>query len=116
MEEIKVGEYARTELGNIYSIIGKYERGQFGEICVQLGDFHTKKPHGEEWERHLKMGQLIDLIEEGDYVNGYKVDFVQNGEIIYNHNHPYRLNMFAKDIKSIVTKEQFQDIEYRLEE
>ena len=57
---------------------------------------------------------IIDLIEEGDYVNGYKVDFVQNNEIIYNHNHPRQLNMFAKDIKSIVTKEQFSAMEYKL--
>ena len=59
---------------------------------------------------------IIDLIEVGDYVNGYKVDFVQNNEIIYNHNHPYKMNMFAKDIKSIETKEQFASMEYKIEE
>ena len=59
---------------------------------------------------------IIDLIEVGDYVNGYKVDFVQNNEIIYNHNHPYKLNLFAKGIKSIVTKEQFESMSYKVGE
>ena len=57
---------------------------------------------------------IIDLIEDGDYVNGYKVDFVQNNEIIFNHNHPTNLNIFAKDIKSIVTKEAFKNMSYHI--
>lgn len=47
-------------------------------------------------------------------MNGYKVDFVQNNEVVYNHNHPRQLNMFAKDIKSIVTKEQFKSVSYEV--
>ena len=58
--------------------------------------------------------KILNYLEPGDYVNGYKVDFVQNNEIIYNHNHPRQLNMFAKDIKSIITREQFKAMEYRL--
>lgn len=57
---------------------------------------------------------IIDLIEDGDYVNGYKVDFVQNNEIIFNHNHPTKLNIFTKDIKSIVTKEAFKNMSYHI--
>ena len=59
--------YARTESGIIYVVLNKYERGRFGEICVQLGDFYTKKFEGEEWENHLKIGNIIDLIEERRY-------------------------------------------------
>lgn len=117
MSEIKVEEYARTELGDIYSIIGKYERGQFGEICVQLGDFYTKKPHGEEWERHLKIGQLIDLIEVGDVVKVLDIDWVR----IIGIDDKDILESFIEDVKeenwkilSIVTHEQFQSMEYRL--
>lgn len=56
----------------------------------------------------------IDLIEAGDYVNGYKVDFVQNGYVVFNHNHPYQINIYPEDIKSIVTKEQFEEIKYEI--
>ena len=59
-----IEEYARTNYGNLYKVIGKYERGQFGEICVQLGNWKTGESEGEEWERHLKISKNIrDLIE-----------------------------------------------------
>ena len=56
-------EYARADTGNIYLVIGKYERGAYGEICVQLGDFYTGEPCGEEWENHLKIGSLLDVLK-----------------------------------------------------
>lgn len=59
---------------------------------------------------------IIDLIEVGDYVNGYKVDFVQDGYVVFNHNHPYQLNIYPKDIKSIITKEQFESMSYKVGE
>ena len=65
---------------------------------------------------------IIDLIEVGDYVNGYKVSFkgddyqpfvqcdypVEKGST--NH---YRF--YEKAIYSIVTKEQFESMKYSLE-
>lgn len=65
---------------------------------------------------------IIDIIEEGDYVNGYKVSFkgkdieqfvqcdypVQEGTT--NH---YRF--YEQAIYSIVTKEQFRSIVYEVE-
>lgn len=58
---------------------------------------------------------ILDLIEVGDYVNGYKVDFIQNGYVVFNHNHPYKINIYPKDIKDIVTKEQFEFVKYEVE-
>lgn len=56
-------EYARTNNGNLYIVRGRYERGAYGEICVQLGDFHTGEFCGEEWERYLKIGSLLDVLK-----------------------------------------------------
>ena len=72
---------------------------------------------------------IIDLIEVGDYVNGSEVldfenkyikendEFVRFGVITENC---YLENtdswIIEKDIKSIVTKEQFSSMEYRLGE
>ena len=63
--------------------------------------------------KHSK--NIIDLIEEGDYVNGKyveKIEQYKSGKsiialigIIEN-----------EDIKSIVTKEQIKQIEYRIKE
>lgn len=117
--EIKVNEYARDDFGNLYVVLNKYERGQFGEICVQLGDFRTKEFVVEQWERHLKIGKIIDLIKGGDYVNGYKVisilDGFANGTMeieLSNHTRIYRHHI--EDIETVVTKEQFESISYKV--
>ena len=64
---------------------------------------------------------IIDLIEEGDYVNGYKVTAIYNpnGDDIFNFTlimeHGYKtINPYIRHypIKSIVTKEQFDSMKY----
>ena len=58
---------------------------------------------------------IIDLIEVGDYVNGLKVQEVNNeikgfGKIVFDKD-----NSIMEDyIYSIVTKEQFKNIEYEV--
>ena len=78
---------------------------------------------------------IIDLIEEGDYVNGELVSKIYNkGEkyefssnyifkekTIETDNDNYETIPFSNlyinsDIKTIVTKEQFSDIEYKVGE
>ena len=60
---------------------------------------------------------IIDLIEVGDYVNGYLVlnvlDFNDNTRIL-SLERIYDNKITEEDIKSIVTKEQFSSMEYRL--
>lgn len=116
MEEIQVGEFVRTDKGNIGKIkeirIGKNEEtNTYQNIYILDNGLFTIIDYIVKHSFNL-----INLIEKNDYVNGYKVDFVQNNEVVYNHNHPYKLNMFAKDIKSIVTHEQFSSLEYKVEE
>lgn len=62
---------------------------------------------------------IIDLIEVGDYVNGSKVqeigkDYVEIEEYSgLNNDMPCIVK--TKDIKSIVTKEQFESMKYEVE-
>lgn len=120
MNKIEVGMYVRTKDG-----IGKIDETR---VFIDTFEIHLDSNKGRihnvtdntYWNTSDDIigkpsKNPIDLIEVGDYVNGYKVDFVQNNEIIYNHNHPRQLNMFAKDIKSIVTREQFSAMEYKVE-
>ena len=60
---------------------------------------------------------IIDLIEIGDYVNGEKVTKLIDRKIYHeNLNDPYYDIYFEnKDIKSIVTKEQFNSMKYVVE-
>lgn len=60
---------------------------------------------------------LIDLIEVGDYVNGYYVEDI--GKTFVNvatgSNYFQNPTIYEDDIKSIVTKEAFSSVEYRVE-
>lgn len=60
---------------------------------------------------------IIDLIEVGDYVNGHEVKSKQSGvkriDIGEDENYVW---LYENDIKSIVTKEQFENMEYRIGE
>lgn len=61
---------------------------------------------------------IIDLIEVGDYVNGYLVlnvlNFNDNPRIL-NLEKIYDNKITEEDIKSVVTKEQFESMKYSLE-
>ena len=60
---------------------------------------------------------IIDLIEEGDYVNGSKViDIVENDVYVSNFYEEQCIGQVSKkNIKSIVTKEQIESIKYEVE-
>lgn len=79
---------------------------------------------------------IIDLIEVGDYVNGYKIDYtnLKCETPFLRSNQPYRvdntlyselikkgkdynqpLHFYNDDIKSILTKEQFNLMKYVVE-
>ena len=57
---------------------------------------------------------IIDLIEVGDYVNGNRVDYVGNKYLTF-YDGDGDIEIFNDDIKSIVTKEQFEAMEYKCE-
>ena len=67
---------------------------------------------------------IIDLIEVGDYVNGYKIEKIQTGENYYyllEDDDPltliagYDCDGLTMPIESVVTKEQFNACKYVVE-
>ena len=121
--KLEVGMYVRTEYGieKVKLIDENFMDGDTTFIATDNDEFrgaYNGKLNGFTTRNNVitkASHNIIDLIEVGDYVNGYKVDFVQNGYVVFNHNHPYQLNIYSKDIKSIVTKEQFESMSYKLE-
>ena len=107
MEEIKVGEYVKTDKGYIVKIDKEKKNLQMLKFLnVEYGNIlkHSKN--------------IIDLIEEGDYVNGYKVKGIDKDgdvfiEIPFENNSGYRL---TDKIKSIVTKKQFAQMDYKVKD
>lgn len=76
---------------------------------------------------------ILDLIEVGDYVNGYKVTMLEDEHYDYVTDSVKKIKdkekikiilgneeqfygVYAKDIKSIVTREQFSAMEYKVGE
>ena len=55
---------------------------------------------------------LIDLIQVGDYVNGWKVLYWTDGTKVVDDG--YATNLDKISVKSIVTKEQFKSMKYEV--
>ena len=109
MEEIKFGDYIRTNYKIRRVTNSNFYMQQYvecGEDLVWKNDIVKHSPN------------IIDLIEVGDYVNGERVEMIQN-KCIYGRycedGGGYDFFVGADEIKSIVTKEQFANMEYRLE-
>ena len=124
MEEIEVGEYVRTKKG----IARRVEDGKFVEIRENGNRMYYVDTNGTPctWEfschiwskdivKHSK--NIIDLIEVGDIVKTYDV---LNNDIIYIWSEDM-LKALKEDvengigIESIVTKEQFAKMEYKIQ-
>lgn len=118
--EIEVGEYVRTRAGHFYKItridenrLIYWNKIQCGWSMEQLKDIVVK---------HSK--NIIDLVEVGDYVNGHLV--VEISKNAYNQklviaevdvkDGAIRHHYLERSIRNIVTHEQMQSIEYKVEE
>ena len=55
---------------------------------------------------------IIDLIEVGDYVNGWKVLYWTDGTKVVDDG--YATNLDKISVKSILTKEQFESMKYEV--
>ena len=115
--EIEVGEYVRTNRG----VIGKIIRIERDDIDIYLkwyvfydgkNERYINKPY---IVNHNKI--ISEIVEVGDYVNGKEVIEVREQEgKIYLMTGYVPQSYIKEDIKSIVTHEQFESIEYKVEE
>ena len=133
---MRVGDYVRNQYG-----IAKLVNIEKSNADIYVFDrdicFLVNKDTGEIKERINKLPiteyidlnkiksspNIIDLIEVGDYVNGRKVSKI-NLDMTFNKEKSILCGDFDydcletiytnEDIKSIVTKEQFESIECRI--
>ena len=129
--KLEVGDYVRTKNNGICKLYREFHEdsvdvgiGVFPEID---GFFIDKEEinYIEKDDILKSSNNIMDLIEAGDYVNGYKVTAIYNpnGDDIFNFTlimeHGYKtINPYIKHypIKSIVTKEQFESMAYEVKE
>lgn len=127
MEEIKVGEYVKTENG----LIGKVNKIEpAGSGCRYAGEFLTDEiiqfNDGKIYERRVRRKQVvkhskevIDLIECGDYVNGMEIldIYIPRDKwdpIELRVDSRYTNFILADEIKTILTHEQFEQNSYKV--
>lgn len=102
MKEIEVNEYVRTKNGYIIRVDEKTNIFNLGykEQYIDMETTRYGLPCEEEIVNHSK--QLIDLIEEGDYVNGELITDKWDTRVS-----SIRSNFSEEDIKTILTKESY---------
>lgn len=115
--EIEVGEYVRTKNGVIDKVDSLY-----GMIENTIHLENQKWFDVKNIAEHSK--QLIDLIEKGDYVNESKVlavmEDMKTGELHLEMTSNYTneeigdCTIYNKDIKTILTHEQFEQNYYKV--
>lgn len=135
MNKLDVGMYVRTKWG-----IAKYIKNLATNITIyRMIDKKIIFENIEGYENLLLDNEIqkasyniIDLIEVGDYVNGWRVNRVEKEEdgtfltvgtltsfVSRNEKDPYLTEDYNEadkicKIKSIVTKEQFESMSYKI--
>ena len=116
--ELKEGMYVRyiPTLGEYTQKISKITKTKncLLDMAYTLDD--KEEVFSSHFDEVLKASyNIIDLIEEGDYVNGGQVrekkeDYIRisGGNFMFQY-------LKENEIKSIVTKEQFESMKYSLE-
>ena len=114
--ELKPNMYVRTKDGKIFDCYVSEQMGKpiYYPKCSKTNGYI-------DWnEVYKKSENIIDILEVGDYVNGEKVDYIDDcdgamREYYYDYEDAsIDVGHYFEEIKSIVTKEQFSSIEYRL--
>lgn len=106
--EIKVNDYVRTDKGEIGKVSSVMKES------LGFGNIEACNTEPYVYGTIIKSSpRIIDLICVGDYVNGWKITGKSNLNILYTYDEQVMLT--SKNIKSIVTKEMFEQMEYKLE-
>lgn len=112
--KLEKGMYVRTKDGEIFDC----------HVGEQMGKpiYYPKKSKTNgyiDWNEVYKQSEnIIDVLEVGDYVNGYKVTEIDPITFRKEAYPNFWSNKIINDsdIKSIVTKEQFKQMEYKVGE
>ena len=125
--ELKEGMYVRTEHGEFTKIESFYIRHE------EAQEYVISFSNGSSWRGYLEdlkaSYNIIDLTEVGDYINGCRVEehAHEKGRLFVTYTYiggkgfttyeDYSWELTKdreEDIKSIVTKEQFESMSYKV--
>ena len=129
LEDLKVGQFVRfkdkrenTYIRNIKEVCNEQPHKSWGAIII---DKNANNVPYVSLKNIIKASyNIINILEVGDYVNGSKVIKIENVENypdlssvkIEKSDFRYGVyeTVFEKDIKTIVTKEQMEQMAYKV--
>lgn len=120
---IEIGEYGRTNKGIIIKFAWlSFEDKRIKDKVILIENNKVTNnfyyfDRGESIVKHSK--NIKDLIEKGDYVNGYLVVAISDDgyiEIAIGDDTEQGELLLEEDIKSILTKEQYAQNSYKVKE
>lgn len=134
--KLEIGMYVRTKDGHIdkikniaeeYYCIGEDEEDKLYKI-YQLSNIYYDDEFNEDndwvFEKFIIKASynIIDILEVGDCVNRNKIGYMDDckgamKQFYYDYENPNEdVGHWEEEIKTVVTKEQFESIEYRIGE
>ena len=124
-DKIEVGEYVRTIDGK-FGIFDRYSTRKDDSLYKSPFNCFIKLQNRKtclQCCRDYIVNHSKNLIEVGDYVNGHLVVavYLEGANKYIKLDNSYSIEndfsgvrIYAEDIKSIVTKEQFESVEYKV--
>lgn len=123
MKELEPNMYVRTKDGCIFKILrttySKY-LSRNKELCYEVDRPINVNMELYDEDIFKASHSIIDLIQVGDYVNGEKVirvipqDICGDEVLDYQHIFVNDKEVFKEEIKSILTKEMFENMKYEV--
>lgn len=107
-DKIEIGEYIKLDDGTI----GKYNINKNHFNVVETNNRDIGFNIDNDVIKHSK--DIIDLIEIGDYVNGMKVESIIKTDKEHLILEGQKYCIYSENIKTIVTKEMFVNMEYKV--
>lgn len=106
---MKVGDYVRTTNGivKIKEIVNNVMKDEKGKL--HYGDFIKSSSN------------IIDLIEENDFINGMRIAEIINNKngvlkCMVDSDYEFITTILNNEIESVLTKEQFEAMQYKVGE
>lgn len=115
--EIKKDMYIRTKNGIIDKVLFDYS-GHCADPSCEFKHVSCDNNYYDEKDIARASYDIIDILEIDDYVNGSPICLIKTDEKdrtwVYTDSN-YKCGYLKNDIESIVTKESYSNVEYKVE-
>ena len=120
-DKLEPNMYVRTKDGIILKVNDIEDIYTTDNIFVGMCIYDNEGYFINDVEITKASHNIIDLIEVGDYVNGEKVDYIDDcdgamREFYYDYENPNEdVGHWQEEIKSVLTHEQIEQMAYKVE-